>query len=167
MSGRTGSVVQPPETQNVFLCLSIFVGERERERVIYKGTAAEQHLVALPYLFVIIFGNKVPSIARASVDPLSSPPRPRPPWSGQRGKEEVEQQPSFSFCSSMLTLVACAAFDWFVGKTAVFSLARFFFFFFHAHTRHPRRDFQIGTAPKTRECTSLVMYVPFPSVLSP
>ncbi|CAM9824463.1 unnamed protein product, partial [Ectocarpus sp. 8 AP-2014] len=26
MSGRTGSVVQPPETQNVFLCLSIFVG---------------------------------------------------------------------------------------------------------------------------------------------
>ncbi|CAN0073068.1 unnamed protein product, partial [Ectocarpus fasciculatus] len=26
MSGRAGSVVQPPETQNVFLCLSIFVG---------------------------------------------------------------------------------------------------------------------------------------------
>ncbi|CAN0216099.1 unnamed protein product, partial [Ectocarpus sp. 12 AP-2014] len=26
MSGRTGSVVQPPETQNVFLCLSVVVG---------------------------------------------------------------------------------------------------------------------------------------------
>lgn len=27
MSGRMGAVIQPPETQNVFLCLSIVVGE--------------------------------------------------------------------------------------------------------------------------------------------
>lgn len=48
MSGSNGVVVQPPETQNVFLCLSVFVGERERERRDVAGfclnfSVAQQH----------------------------------------------------------------------------------------------------------------------------
>lgn len=56
MSGRMGSVVQPPETQNVFLCLSIFVGEQERERLnrIWHSSSTRSATA-----FFITFGNKV------------------------------------------------------------------------------------------------------------